>query len=106
MQNNRVWERACGLTATVVEHVGFDETAVAIIVSIRPDARARSRCGRCGRRSDRGDHSRLRSLGARRPVTLGCSVVFERRREHSRAQDALRTRFSENPCKLVTTRAQ
>ncbi len=51
MQNNRVWERACGLTRTVVEGVRFDDTAEAIVVSVRPNARARGRCGRCGRRS-------------------------------------------------------
>ena len=39
MQNNRVWERACGLVRTVVEGVRFDETADAIVVSARPDAR-------------------------------------------------------------------
>ena len=51
MQNNGVWERACGLNRTVVEGVRFDEAGDAIIVSVRPDARARGRCGRCGRRS-------------------------------------------------------
>ena len=40
MQNNRVWERACGLDRTVVEGVRFDEAADAIVVSARPDARA------------------------------------------------------------------
>ncbi len=51
MQNNGVWERACGLNRTVVEGVRFDEAGDAIIVSVRPTARARGRCGRCGRRS-------------------------------------------------------
>ena len=51
MRNNRVWERACGLKRTVVEGVRYDESAEAIIVSARPDSRARNRCGRCGRRS-------------------------------------------------------
>jgi len=68
VQNNRVWERACGLIRTVVEGVRFDDKADAIIVSVRPDARARSRCGRCGRRSpgyDRGDgRRRWRALDA------------------------------------------
>jgi len=61
VQNNRVWQRACGLTRTVVEAVRFEDTANAIIVSVRPDAKARSRCGRCGRRSpgyDRGSGRR------------------------------------------------
>ena len=62
MQNNRVWQRACGLTRTVVEGVRFDNTADAIVVSVRPDARARGRCGRCGRwyRS----HASKNSLGS------------------------------------------
>jgi len=68
VQNNRVWERACGLIRTVVEGVRFDDKTDAIIVSVRPDARARSRCGRCGRRSpgyDRGDgRRRWRALDA------------------------------------------
>ena len=38
MQNNREWERACGLTATVVEGVRFDEAADAIVASARPNA--------------------------------------------------------------------
>jgi len=68
VQNNRVWERACGLVRTVVEGVRFDEAGEAIIVSVRPDAKARSRCGRCGRRSpgyDGGDgRRRWRALDA------------------------------------------
>ncbi len=68
MQNNRVWQRACGLTRTVVEGVRVDDEVNAIIVSVRPDARARSRCGRCGRRSpgyDRGaGRRRWRALDA------------------------------------------
>ena len=38
MQNNSVWERACGLTVTVVEGVRFDEAADAIVASARPNA--------------------------------------------------------------------
>ena len=68
MQNNRVWERACGLKRTVVEGVRYDETSEAIVVSARPDSRARNRCGRCGRRSpgyDGGDgRRRWRALDA------------------------------------------
>ena len=74
MQNNSVWGRACGLTRTVVEGVRFDETTKAIVVSVRPDARARSRCGRCGRRSagyDRGAGRRRR-----RGLDAGTTRVF------------------------------
>jgi transposase len=51
VQINSVWGRACGLKRTVVEGVRFDETQDTVVVSARPNARARSRCGRCGRRS-------------------------------------------------------
>jgi transposase len=68
MRNNRVWQRACGLKRTVVEGVRYDETADAIVVSARPDAKARNRCGRCGRRSpgyDQGEgRRRWRALDA------------------------------------------
>ena len=69
-QNNRVWERGCGLDRTVVEGVRFDETADTIVVSARPDARARSRCGQCGRRSpgyDSGDGRRRWRLSTPAP---------------------------------------
>ena len=74
MQNNRVWERACGLTRIVVEGVGFDETTNAIIVSVRPNARACGRCGRCGRRSPGYD----RGAGRRRwrALDAGTTPVF------------------------------
>ena len=68
MQINSVWGRACGLTRSVVEGVRFDETVDAVVVSARPNARARSRCGRCGRRAagyDRGPgRRRWRGLDA------------------------------------------
>lgn len=68
MRSNRVWQRACGLKRTVVEGVRYDETADAIVVSVRPDAKARNRCGRCGRRSpgyDQGEgRRRWRALDA------------------------------------------
>ncbi|MDH3684338.1 MAG: ISL3 family transposase [Acidimicrobiia bacterium] len=74
MQNNRVWQRACGLTRTVVEGVRVDEVADAIIVSVRPNSRARSRCGRCGRRSPGYD----RGTGRRRwrALDAGTTAVF------------------------------
>ena len=40
MRNKSVWEHACGLTSTVVEGVEFDDGADAIVVSVRPVARA------------------------------------------------------------------
>ena len=74
MQNNRVWERACGLTATVVEGVHVDDNANAIIVSVRPEARARSRCGRCGRRAPGYDHGDGRRRW--RALDAGTTAVF------------------------------
>jgi transposase len=74
VQNNRVWQRACGLVRTVVEGARYDDTADAIVVSVRPNAKARGRCGRCSRRSpgyDSGDgRRRWRALDA------GTTAVF------------------------------
>jgi len=69
-----VWQRACGLTRTVVEGVDFDDDAEAVVVWVRPAARARGRCGRCGRRSPRFD----RGEGRRRwrALDLGSTKVF------------------------------
>lgn len=74
MRNTRVWERACGLTRTVVEHVDFDDTAEAIVVSVRPNAKARHRCGHCGRRGPRYDHGDGRRRW--RALDLGTTKVF------------------------------
>ena len=74
MRDKSVWQRACGLTRAVVEGVDFDEGGDSIVVSVRPTARARGRCGRCGRRSpgyDRG-HGRRRW----RALDLGSTRVF------------------------------
>lgn len=57
MRNTSVWLRVLGLERTVVEGVALDESAGAVVVSVRPRKGARDRCGRCGRRSpgyDRG----------------------------------------------------
>jgi CBS domain-containing protein len=66
--NTKVWDKACSLARTVVEGVGVDDTDGSIVVSMRPDAKARGRCGRCHRRSpryDRGDgRRRWRALDA------------------------------------------
>ena len=68
MCERSVWLKACGLTRTVVEGVDFDEEAGAVVVSVRPAASARGRCGRCGHRCpgyDRGDgRRRWRALDA------------------------------------------
>ena len=74
MRNTRVWERACGLTGTVVEGVAYDPGAEAIVVSVRPNAKARHRCGRCSRRSARYDHGEGRRRW--RALDLGTTKVF------------------------------
>ena len=74
MQNNRVWERACGLMRTVVEGVRFDDVADAVVVSVRPDARAGNRCGRCGRRSPGYDQGAGRRRW--RSLDVGTTGVF------------------------------
>ena len=74
MRNKSVWERACGLTRTVVEDVRFDEAAQAVVVSARPVAKARSRCGRCDRRCPRYDNGEGRRRW--RALDLGTTKVF------------------------------
>ena len=74
LQNNSVWGRACGLTRTVVEGVRFDETQDAVVVSAGPNARARSRCGQCGRRSPGYDQGAGRRCW--RGLDAGTTRVF------------------------------
>ena len=74
MRDRSVWQRACGLTRTVVEGVDFDEDAQAIVVSVRPVARARNRCGRCGCRSSCYDLGEGRRRW--RALDLGTTRVF------------------------------
>jgi transposase len=74
VRDSSVWERACGLTRTVVENVEFDDDAEAIVVAVRPNARARGRCGRCGRRSPGYDHGEGRRRW--RALDLGTTKVF------------------------------
>lgn len=74
MRKKRVLQAAFGLDHAVVEGVDFDDTAGAVIVSVRPAAKARGRCGRCGRRSpgyDRGEGRRRW-----RALDLGTCRVF------------------------------
>ena len=74
MQNRSVWQRACGLTRTVVEGVDLDDGAGAVVVSVRPNAKARGRCGRCGRRAPKFDHGEGRRRW--RALDLGSTKVF------------------------------
>ena len=75
MRNKSVWERACGLTETVVEGVDFDDAADAIVVSVRPAARARGRCGAVSVDGHRVMTSVKVGVGGGR-WTLGTTRVF------------------------------
>ena len=74
MRTTRVWEQACGLHRTVVEDVDFDDAADAVVVSVRPNAKAWGRCGRCARRSPRYDQGDGRRRW--RALDLGTTKVF------------------------------
>lgn len=62
-----IWRAALGVEKTVIEDVEFDEDQDRVVVSVRPVARSRSRCGRCRRRcrgydQGRGERRRWRAL--------------------------------------------
>ena len=74
MRKKRVLQAAFGLDHAVVEDIDFDEGAGAVVLSVRPVAKAKNRCGRCGRRSpgyDRGEGRRRW-----RALDLGTTRVF------------------------------
>jgi transposase len=86
VRDKSVWERACGLTESVVEGVEFDDAADAIVVSVRPTARVRGRCGECRRRSPRYDNGEGRRRW--RALDLGTTRVFlEARAPRVRCRD-------------------
>ena len=61
MQNATLWRALLGVEKTVIEDIEFDEGEQLLVAHVRPRKRARSRCGRCGRRSpgyDRGEGRR------------------------------------------------
>lgn len=61
MLGKRLWRRLVGVERAVVEAVDWDEGAEAVVVSLRPHADERHRCGECRCRSpryDRGDGRR------------------------------------------------
>jgi len=74
VRNTRVWQRACGLTRTVVETIDFDDLAEAVVDHVRPNAKARGRCGRCDRRSPGYDQGEGRRRW--RALDLGTTTVF------------------------------
>ena len=63
-----------GWCAPLLKGVRFDEGTDAVVVSVRPNARARSRCGRCGRRSPGYDQGAGRRRW--RALDAGTTAVF------------------------------
>lgn len=55
MRESRIFRQVLGVENTVIERVVFDDVADSVIVSVRPQARARDRCGLCQRRCTRYD---------------------------------------------------
>lgn len=67
MRANSLWRAVLGAEKTVIEDVRFDEDQGCVVVHVRPVARQRGRCGRCGRRcrgydQGRGQRRRWRAL--------------------------------------------
>jgi len=52
-----LWGALLGVEKTVIERVEYDEDADLLLAHVRPTSRARSRCGRCRRRSPGYDAS-------------------------------------------------
>jgi transposase len=76
VQFRRVLQKAFGLVHAVVEDFDYDEAEGAVVISARPVAKARNRCGRCGRRSPRYDQGAGRRRW--RALDLGtCKVLVE-----------------------------
>lgn len=74
MREASVWQRAFGLARTVVEDVVFDDDSEVVIIEVRPVARARGRCGRCGRPAPGYDQGEGRRRW--RALDLGTTKVF------------------------------
>jgi transposase len=71
VRKTRIWGRLLGLERAVVESVEHDESVGVVVVSVRPVARERHRCGRCGRRSPGYDLG----AGRRRWRTLDLGTI-------------------------------
>ncbi|TCO33715.1 hypothetical protein EV652_103717, partial [Kribbella steppae] len=75
MRADSLWRAVLGVEQTVVEDVWFDEDELVVVVSVRPVARQRGRCGRCRRHCsgyDQGRGGRRRWRG----LDLGTVRVF------------------------------
>jgi transposase len=71
VRNASVWRALLGVEKTVVEGVEFDQDQGLLVARVRPTAGARSRCGRCSRRSPGYDGG----AGRRRWRTLDLGTV-------------------------------
>lgn len=71
MRNASVWRALLGVEKTVVEGLEFDQDQGLLVARVRPTAGARSRCGRCSRRSPGYDGG----AGRRRWRTLDLGTV-------------------------------
>lgn len=74
MRFKRVLRQGLGLERAVIEGVDFDDGEQALVVSVRPRARDRGRCGRCGRRC--GGYDRGRGRRRWRALDMGTCRVF------------------------------
>ncbi|MGW9121563.1 ISL3 family transposase [Streptomyces sp. NPDC055663] len=74
MSTFSIWKRTLMVENTVVEGVRWDESEQCVIVSVRPEARQRQRCGRCRRPAPRFDHGRGRRRW--RDLDHGAAKVF------------------------------
>ncbi len=72
MRQRSVWKMLLGIERAVVEDVWVEQEAV--VVSVRPKAREKHRCGVCGRRCPRED----RGEGRRRwrALDLGTTLAY------------------------------
>ena len=71
MRSASVWRALLGVEKTVVEGLDFDQGEGVLVARVRPTASARSRCGRCSRRSPGYDGG----AGRRRWRTLDLGSV-------------------------------
>ena len=71
MRGASVWAMLLGVEKTVVERLEFDEDAEVLVAHVRPRAKARGRCGVCGRRCRGYD----RGAGRRQWRSLDLGVI-------------------------------
>jgi transposase len=71
VRNASVWRALLGVEKTVVEGLEFDQDEGLLVARVRPTASARSRCGRCSRRSPGYDGG----AGRRRWRTLDLGTI-------------------------------